>query len=356
MPPGKPSPRTAAKTPAARTAEKKKPSPRKPVSRAGKKPAVPKPPPRKRDAEAQWSRATRLDPALFQHPEDAAAREKLETVPGFELLTRKILEFGAESLYHGLYMGNCVRLSPTQLPDIYNLLPPVCRAFGIDEPEFYLQMNPGPNAWTMGDTRIFLVVTSGLLEHMEDPAERQAVIAHECGHIVCRHNMYAMMARLLASLGTSFFGVLRPLAKPIQIALDYWSRRSELSADRAAAIWSGGPDPMVRALFRISGGPSAITSGINVEEFAAQARAYDELQENSQWHKLLQSYAVMNANHPFTAVRVRELLKWKDDDGFAAARRAIAAPLPAEGPACPSCGRPHAPRQKFCRHCGAKLA
>ncbi len=107
---GKPAKRPAAKAKAMTT--------RPPKPRAASRPrgAV-------RDAEAQWSRATKLDPSLFQHPEDAAAREKLEAVPGFKLLARKVLEFGYESLYHGLFMGNYIRLSPRQLPEIYNLLP-----------------------------------------------------------------------------------------------------------------------------------------------------------------------------------------------------------------------------------------
>lgn len=311
-----------------------------------------KSPPPVRDAEAQWVRPPRLDSKLFQHPADAAARKKLEAVPGFQLLARKILEFGYESLFHGIYMGTCVRLSATQLPEVYNLLPPVCEAFGIDEPEFYLQMNPAPNAWTMGDTRILLVVTSGLLEHMKDPAERQAVIAHECGHIVCRHVLYSSIAQLIAQLGLSFFGVLRPLARPIELALAYWSRRSELSADRASAIFAGNATPMIQGLLRLTGGPSDLTGKINVEEFAAQAKAYDALQKNSTWHKLLQGYAIMDKDHPFTAVRVRELLSWQDSREFAFACESI---RPGTVPLCPSCHLPHEPGQKFCRHCGVEL-
>ena len=347
--PSKPSREPA---PARATGKGKKPSaPKKPG-----KPAAP-PPPRKspppeRDAEAQWARPTKLDSALFQHPADASARRKLESLPGFQLLARKYLEFGCETLLHGLYMGSCIRLSPTQLPEIYNLLPPVCEAFGIAEPEFYLQMDPTPNAWTTGDKRIFVVVTSGLLEHMKDPAERQAVIAHECGHIVCRHILYRSMATLIARFGVAFFGILRPLAKPIEVALAYWARRSELSADRASAIFSGGADPMIRGLLRLTGGPSALTGKIDVPEFAAQARAYDELQKNSKWHKILQGYAIMEADHPLTAVRVRELLSWQDSREFAFARDAI---RPGSAPLCPSCRLPHAPGQKFCRHCGVEL-
>lgn len=330
---------------------------RSPAKRQSKKnPPVARKRPRRnapaRDAEAQWVRPPRLDPALFQHPEDLAARKKLEAVPGFGLFTRKFLEFGAESFLHGLYMGSCIRLSPAQLPEIYNLLPPVCEAFGIDEPEFYLQMSPVPNAWTAGDKRVLLVVTSGLLEHMTDSAERQTVIAHECGHIVCRHVLYSTMARLLLMLGASVFSWIKAFSGAIELALAYWQRRSELSADRAGAIWSGAADPMVRGLLRLTGGPASLTSAINSAEFAAQARAYDELQANSKWHKILQGVAVMNKDHPFSAVRVRELLSWQDSREFAFARDSI---RPGNSPLCPSCRLPHEPGQKFCRHCGAEL-
>jgi len=44
-------------------------------------------------------------------------------------------------------------------------------------------MNPLPNGYTFSDTRVFVTVTSGLPEYLDED-EVQAVIAHECGHIV----------------------------------------------------------------------------------------------------------------------------------------------------------------------------
>ncbi len=132
----------------------------------------------------------------FIHPEDEAARQQLEAVPGFQNATKWFMDLGIETYCHGLFMGEKIRLSPTQLPELYNHLPPICRKFGITEPEFYLEMNPGPNAYTLGDKRTFLVVTSGLLSHVKNDDELVAVLAHECGHILCRHVFYRTMASL----------------------------------------------------------------------------------------------------------------------------------------------------------------
>ena len=81
----------------------------------------------------------------FIHSEDAAALRQLESIPGFPALVKKILSLGFEELQYGLNMATAIRLSPTQLPNLYNHLPPICKKLGIQEPELYLQMNPTPN-------------------------------------------------------------------------------------------------------------------------------------------------------------------------------------------------------------------
>lgn len=88
-----------------------------------------------------------IKPAEFMHPEDAAALRQLESIPGFPAVAKKVLELGYEKLMYGLNMASTIRLSPTQLPELYKHLPPICEKLGIKEPEFYLEMNPMPNEW-----------------------------------------------------------------------------------------------------------------------------------------------------------------------------------------------------------------
>jgi Zn-dependent protease with chaperone function len=60
---------------------------------------------------------------------------------------------------------------------------------GIEMPELYLELNRDPNAYTYGTEKFTLVINSGLIECLQDD-EIYAVLAHECGHIACKHGLY----------------------------------------------------------------------------------------------------------------------------------------------------------------------
>lgn len=106
---------------------------------------------------------------------------------------------GNDKIWKRLYKASKIRVSPTQLPEIYNILPPICDQLEIVEPEFYLEMNPMPNAYAFGDTKTAITVTSSLVEMMSKD-ELTAVVAHECGHIACHHMLYHSLAQILAML------------------------------------------------------------------------------------------------------------------------------------------------------------
>ena len=292
--------------------------------------------------------ATALD---FIHPEDKAALENLQALPLFSQCLKAFMKIGIEQLLHGLSMSNKIKLGPDQLPEIYNYLPPICEKLGIVVPDFYLEMNPAPNAYTQGDSRVFITVTSGLLEYLTKD-EIRAVLAHECGHIVCRHVLYHTLAAMLMQYGSNILGLAAPLAMPIQLALAYWSRRSELSADRAAAVVMGGSRPVVDTMIRLSGGSKSITGKVNLEAYLKQADAYDKLQE-SQWDKMLQSFAIMQVDHPFPAVRAREITRWCESDCFQLIQQNMT--VEANAPKCSKCNAVIGADWKFCRKCGQAL-
>lgn len=286
----------------------------------------------------------------FIHPEDAAALRQLESIPGFPALVKKILSLGLEQMQYGINMASAIRLSPTQLPKLYNHLPPICEKLGIDEPEFYLEMNPMPNAWTFGDTRIYITVTSGLVEMM-DNEELDAVIAHECGHIICRHVLYHSIARYILS-GVDSLGVLGAFTIPIQYAILYWYRKSELSCDRCGSIVTS-PETVSRIMARFAGGPKELTKDINMEEWARQADKYDEIRTDGLWNKALQLYVTMGLDHPFNAVRVGEILKWGESAQYLNLKENLKSEV--SGKKCNNCGRSVLPDWTFCKYCGNKL-
>lgn len=281
----------------------------------------------------------------FIHPEDEAARQNMEAIPGFSAALKSILKVSFEQMHHGLNMASKIRLSDKQLPQLYRKLKPICEKLAIEEPEFYLEMNPSPNAYTYGDTKVFLTITSGLVEHLDD-CEIDAVLAHECGHIACHHVLYHTMAFIL-SIGA--VGLLNIISKPIHLALLYWSRRSELSADRAAAAVIGSATPVIETMIRMAGGPKWLTKDINIELYAAQAQAYEKLKENN-WDKIQQGYAEMFQSHPFAAVRVNEIIKWSKTSQFMNIINKKTLEI-----ACSQCGNTILTQWKFCENCGNKL-
>ena len=296
-----------------------------------------------------------VDYCDFIHPEDEIAMKRLRAVPGLQTVTKWFLDlFGDGDFFHGMSMATRIRLSPTQLPELYKHLPPICRKFGIAEPEFYLERG-APNAYTCGSKRTFLVVTSGLLTLVKNDEELAAVLAHECGHILCRHVFYNTMASML-TIAAGALGVLGKLAVPVQLALNYWSRRSELSADRASLVYLGDSAPMRGVLARLAGGPMEITGNINFDEFAAQAEGYLDLSNNSKWHKFLQTLAIMDQSHPFYAVRFHELKKWEGSEQYLRLRAALnkegGFANKDDGHPCSHCGCTIETQHKFCPYCG----
>ena len=291
-----------------------------------------------------------IKPSEFIHPHDAAALRQLENIPGFPAMVKKILQLGLEQMRYGMNMATNIRLSPTQLPKLYNHLPPICQKLGIPEPEFYLEMNPMPNAYTYGDSKVFITITSGLVDLLNDE-ELDAAIAHECGHILCRHVLYNSVA-LEIFAGAESLGLLGKLSLPIQLAILHWYRMSELSCDRCSSIITS-PEVVAQVMARLAGGPKAITSDLNMGEWAKQADKYEAIRSSNLWNRSLQLYVTLNLEHPFNAVRVREILKW----GCSAQYKNLITNIKAQasGKSCPKCNLAVCDDWAYCKYCGTKL-
>lgn len=255
-----------------------------------------------------------INPREYYHEQDRKALEALKSIPGFTPALKAFMKIMNENMMHGVNMATKIRLGPNQLPEIYHLLPPICEKLGIAEPELYLEMNPVPNAYTYGDTQVFITVTSGLLECMEED-EIKAVLAHECGHIACHHVLYHTMGNMILNGGATFLN-LGIFAVPLQLAFSHWERCSEFSCDRAAAVCMGGYDSVVEVMIRLAGGPKSITDKIDKQLYLEQAVEYQQLVGDSAWNKTLQYLALMNSSHPFTAVRASEVKKWCESERF----------------------------------------
>jgi Zn-dependent protease with chaperone function len=163
------------------------------------------------------------------HPFDQAARRRLESMPELPALLPALPP-----------------VDPVDVPglpsELRPMVGPICAAFAVAEPT------------TMH------VETAELIGHLA-PDEIEAVLAHECGHVLLDHVAYRTLLDDPA------------VPAPVRGALAAWARAAELSADRAAAAYQGGADAVTRVLFRLAGvassGPAA---GSAARAFAVRVR------------------------------------------------------------------------------------
>ena len=257
-----------------------------------------------------------IDPELLLHPSDKAALKALKAIPGFSQLVKGYMGILNERQMRIINMSSNLRLGEDQMPEIYRLLYPICGKLGIDVPELYLEMNVVPNAYTYGDTNPFIVITSGLLDTLPKDLI-PAVLAHECGHIACRHTLYHTIGSLIMQgLGQFVTGPAGLLTVPLQVAFAYWMRCSEFSADRAAVLCEGGPDPMVRVCFAFAGCGKDYTTEASLNAFLAQAEDYKRLVADSKWNKAMEYILLSGKSHPLNVVRALECREWAASGQF----------------------------------------
>lgn len=257
-----------------------------------------------------------LDYKLYLHDSDKAAMAALKAIPGFSQVMKAFMKIWSEQQFRLINMSTNLHLNNNQMAKYYNMLPPICEKLGIDVHELFVELDVNPNAYTYGDTKPFIVITSGLFETLPDELI-PTVLAHECGHIACHHTLYTTMGRAILNGTSSFVSGLGNIAMyPIQLAFAYWMRCSEFSADRAAIICDGTAEKNTEVMMRFAGYDKDIMAEANVETFMEQALEYKSLVNNNAWNKTLEFILFQNYDHPLNAVRAYEGKEWEQSERY----------------------------------------
>ncbi len=263
-----------------------------------------------------------LNKDQYIHPADRKALAALRAIPGIDTALKKLLEVTGESAIRVIFTASAVKVTPKQCPDLYAKLQIACATLGVEPPELFVQQSPIPNAFTGGVKRPVIVLYSALLERLTDE-EVLAVVAHEVGHIHAEHVLYITAARLI-ELAANAAIIAAPLAMLIKeilsltmrYALLAWSRRAELSCDRAALLVTQDAHVVGRTMMKLAGGTFA--SRVDYEQFLEQGRDFQKNYDEKALDRFWADIITASMSHPFPIWRVSEVLKWVESGEYKA--------------------------------------
>ena len=189
-----------------------------------------------------------------------------------------------------LYSMNAREVSPAEAPQLHGIVDRLCALADMPKPRVAIADTDVPNAFATGRSPRDAVVcaTTGIMRRLE-PAELEAVLAHELSHVAHRDVAVMTIAGFLGVVagfltrsmlwfGPGVGGGLgrdddrdSPLAQWAVIMLvsiavyaisflltRALSRYRELSADRGAAVITGAPSTLAAALVKVTGVMSRI--------------------------------------------------------------------------------------------------
>jgi len=248
----------------------------------------------------------------WEHPADRAALQTLRAIPGVDEVIKKVLALlGGERGVSLLFKGNAVRVGPAQFPKLWHLHTECVTTFDWPAvPELYVSQTPFFNAGAYGIDQPFVVIHSAAIELLDDE-ELRVLLSHEMGHVISGHALYRTIAAILALISLGALPVLASIAVlPIRLAFLEWSRKAELSSDRAGLL--GGQDVVAaqRLDMKMAGGGrgEGFAGQLNVDAFMQQAHEYASASEGLDVvYKVVSTLAL---SHPMHTIRAAELQRW----------------------------------------------
>lgn len=244
----------------------------------------------------------------YEHPFDKKALDALESTPGLGAVGKFITKHTIERIYMVQYTGSCLKVTKGNYPKIYDYLEYAAQILDLETvPELFVQWGYDINAFTIGSEKPAIVLNSGLLDLCDDD-EIMFIMGHECGHIKSNHMLYHMMAQIINNVIDAIPGG-SIVAAPVKLALLYWDRMSEFTADRAGLLCCQKPKAVVRSFIKMAGLPKSEYSNIDFNTFIEQAHEFMDMDYES-LNKVVKWFSIITATHPWTVMRAAQIEKW----------------------------------------------
>jgi Zn-dependent protease with chaperone function len=205
--------------------------------------------------------------AHYAYGADLRIRSALDKVRPVSLSVEATLRFW-QSVGKNRFLGSAVRVGEKQFPKIHALVQRCAEVLQIPPPAVYV----APQIVTLTVRTLgtaddaMIALGSPMVDHLTE-GELLFVIGRECGHIQNGHTVYLTALHFLTTAANMF---IRFAAQPAVLALNGWSRRAEVTADRAGLLCTKDLAVSTAAMVKLSVGSQRLFSNIDADEYIKQ--------------------------------------------------------------------------------------
>ncbi|MCE9577836.1 MAG: M48 family metallopeptidase [Deltaproteobacteria bacterium] len=202
-------------------------------------------------------------------------------------------------------VASSVKVSDQQFPRVFEAGRKAAEALRLRLPPIYVApASAGIKARALGtDDSPYLVIGAQLADSLDD-VELTAILGHELGHVQNGHVLYATALHFLSNKAIFF---VRWIVQPAIMALQAWSRRAEISCDRAALLATRDVERTLGAIVKLE---------LGIDKGAA-FKLDEYLRELPDVKKGIGRYAELFRSHPYLPKRVQALKVFGDSAYFA---------------------------------------
>ena len=240
----------------------------------------------------------------YLYPEDKAALDRINKVPGIGKLMKFVSKNGIERFYDFMLFSSMLKITEKNAPKVYDIYRKICERFDVKKiPDIYVTRNYYIKTNVFGVETPKILISSTAFEEMSE-RELEVFLVSDIAGIKAGHGVMSMLQMVVNSYG----GAL-PVPKALLAApLYYWSKQRYYTYDRARMIYSDDYE-LVMKLIDYGNIPET-APGMNARTIEERMVQSEEFRSMGGFSQVSRSAKTLDNDAPWNADRAVQLFNW----------------------------------------------
>lgn len=242
----------------------------------------------------------------YSHPVDAALVKVLDN-PAINTVFKSFVDMTVDAQF-GTVIASGIPVNATTFPVLNDIVEHCVSVLRIRRPYVIVSGSLGFNAMTLGSDEYPYILLGNLLTKAMSEDQLRFAIGHECGHIAMGHVVYHTAVSTAGGVANALPVVGPVIYNTAGLAIKAWSRRSEITADRAGLLCCGSLDLAKKTLMQLEMG-FMNTDNLDVDNYVQNSQNYRK-------GGILRKVGEYTAEHPILPKRIQALDAFADSELF----------------------------------------